>query len=284
KRMFDNRGFHNWSDITGSAVDHYLIKRKQDGVGKCTCNRDLQVIKQFCNWIVQEGRAVASPIGHLKKERMLSDDRIVVRRILEVDELRSLLRITATQPTRFGLTGYERSLLYRLAAETGIRAGAFWKLKVKNINFESCQIKVLDIDSKGKKTRYQRLRKNTALELQQYLANKLPEARAFPFWKDRGADMLRADLEAAKIPFEVDGERFDFHALRHEHGSLLDAQKNVDDSTLQKSMGHSSFQTTKVYIHKFKEEEIKAVEALPDLTLPDERSRQQAGTGTDTNQ
>src|SRR5437588_7485013 len=45
-------------------------------------------------------------------------------------------------------------------------------------------------------------------------------------WHERGADMLRDDLEAAGIPYVVEGPdgplHADFHALRHSYVALLD--------------------------------------------------------------
>jgi hypothetical protein len=66
-------------------------------------------------------RASESPVGHLVCLNTELDKRHE-RRALEVDELRRFLETTRAGPKRFGMTGYERALLYRLAAETGLRA------------------------------------------------------------------------------------------------------------------------------------------------------------------
>ena len=53
---------------------------------------------------------------------------------------------------------------------------------------------------------------------------KLPAAKAFGGTYKRPtsktANMLKADLAAADIPYVVDGLYFDFHALRHQQSPL----------------------------------------------------------------
>ena len=50
-------------------------------------------------------------------------DRRHDRRALGDDELVNLLDVTRRGPTRFGMAGPDRAMLYTLAVETGLRAG-----------------------------------------------------------------------------------------------------------------------------------------------------------------
>jgi hypothetical protein len=71
----------------------------------------------------------------------------------------------------------------------------------------------------------QQLRQETAEELKEFFLGKLPTVRAFggsnKQLTDKTADMISADLADADIPYVVDGLYFDFHALRHQTGTLL---------------------------------------------------------------
>ena len=49
-------------------------------------------------------------------------DRRHDRRAFDLDELRQLLNVVQTAPARFGMNGPERSMLYKLAASTGLRS------------------------------------------------------------------------------------------------------------------------------------------------------------------
>src|SRR5439155_13007923 len=66
-----------------------------------------------------------------------------------------------------------------------------------------------------------------ARALRGYLQNKPAAQRVWPgTWAEDAAEMLRIDLDAAGIPYEVpgpDGPLYaDFHALRHSYIALLD--------------------------------------------------------------
>jgi hypothetical protein len=71
--------------------------------------------------MVQDGRASESQLEHLRGLNEQVDKRRE-RRPLEPDEMRRLLETTIGGPKRYGMAGYERHLLYRVAAETGLGA------------------------------------------------------------------------------------------------------------------------------------------------------------------
>jgi len=108
------------SDVRASRVQRYLAERRQLGLSVKTGNYYLTAAKGFFNWMVDDKRIGENPIAHLKGQNANADIRRV-RRALEPDEIRQLLEATAEAPERFGMSGYERSLLYRFAAETGLR-------------------------------------------------------------------------------------------------------------------------------------------------------------------
>ena len=93
------------------------------------------------------------------------------------------------------------------------------------------------------------------------------------------AAMLKADLADADISYVVNGLYFDFHALRHQTGTLL-AASGVHPKVAQSIMRHGDINLTlSRYSHTLTGQEAKAVEAMPDLSLPS--SEKQIATGTD---
>lgn len=302
KRVLEECGFVNWSDITASRVLQQIVKlrkyvnvvivKKVNGkkvkqkelkdngqISSKTANYYLKSMKQFCRWMVNDRRASESPVEHLQSINDI--DIRHGRRALETDELRRLLETTLAQPKRFGMTGRERAILYRLAAETGLRRNEIKSLKKSSFNFSNCTVSVEIAYTKNKKTTVLPLRKATSAELQEFLAKKMPNAEAFKV-PEKTADMMKEDLAAAKIPYVDDAGLFaDFHALRHVTGSLL-AKAGIHPKVSQSLMRHSDINLTMSrYTHIFRGQESEAVEKLPDLSLPSQQKQQALATGTD---
>src|SRR4051812_40020577 len=100
-------------------------------------------------------------------------------------------------------------------------------------------------------------------------------ARPAGTWNVVAAEMLRADLADAGIPYAVegpDGPLFaDFHALRHTY-LTLGGRAGIDLRTLQELAGHSNPNLTARYSHRRLHDLADAVEKLPSL-LPQQRHR-----------
>jgi len=280
KRIVADCRFNYWTDITAVKVENYLKKLREKGISYRRSNAYLMAIKMFTYWMIEAGRASESPV-RICKALHVELDRRRERRALSVDELRRLLETTAAGPERFGLSGYERSLLYKFAVETGLRANELRTLKVSSFDFENGTVTVAAKNSKHRREDTQSLRKDTANELRAYLANKVPTAQAFRV-PCRTAELFRIDLEAAGIAYvDESGQYADFHSLRHTTGSLL-AASGVHPKVAQSIMRHSDINLTmSLYTHTLRGQESEAAERMPDLSLPSRQAQQAIATGTD---
>ncbi len=283
KQLFDDCLFKFWSDIAADKVSTYLKDRRTDGISYRRSNAYLMAFKMFCKWMCTSGYATGSPVGHLQLLNVKLDRRHV-RRVLEPEQIRRLLEATAAAPERFGLSGYERSLLYRFAIESGLRANECRTLKVSSFDFQALMVTVEAVDAKGKRSDSIPLRKGTADELKAYFASMLPGTRAFgreePLTKDT-ADMIKDDLADANIPYaDESGRVFDFHALRHQTGSLLVAS-GCSPKVAQQILRHTDVNLTMgIYTHTMHGQEAAAIESLPDLSSPSIESQRAMKTGT----
>ena len=270
-------------DIKPTAIQQYLSDRRKQGLSIQTSNYYLQAIKQFFRWMVQDQRISESPLEHLKGINVRTDRRHD-RRSLEPDEIRWLLETTANAPKRFGMNGYERHLLYRFAAETGLRANEIRNLKVGDFDFDNLTAVARAGYSKRRREDVQPLRQDTAVLLKEFFVGKMQNVKAFggtcKQLTKRTSDMIQADLAAAEIPYVDDAGLYaDFHSLRHATGSLL-AASGVHPKVAQSLMRHSKIDLTMTrYTHVLRGQESQAVANLPDLSLPSRR--QQRATGTD---
>src|SRR5271170_1352381 len=113
RKAFNACGFKLWSDISASKLQSHLAglredRRKTDdtvarGISAQTFNFYLQAVKQFCRWMVRDGRASESALVHLQGLNVKTDRRHD-RRALSPDEIRWLLNVTAKAPERYGMT------------------------------------------------------------------------------------------------------------------------------------------------------------------------------------
>ncbi|MDY6954502.1 MAG: tyrosine-type recombinase/integrase [Thermodesulfobacteriota bacterium] len=270
EKIADECGFEFWSDIThGKAIQCLSDMREgKNGISIQTSNHYLVAIKSFCSWMVKDGRAMRSPVQHISRLNPRTDRRHD-RRELSPEEIRLLLEATRNGEVVHGMTGHDREMLYRLALETGLRWAELRSLKPSSFSFDSRPPTVMVEAAYSKRRREDTLplRPETARELKDYLAMKLPSSPAFPMWKGRGAEMLREDLEAADIEYKDESGRFaDFHSLRHSYISNL-ARSGVHPKVAQSLARHSTITLTMDrYCHTRLEDQVEALELLPDIS------------------
>jgi integrase len=290
KEVFDACGFNLWREVKDQKVEGYLrdLREGERHVGYRRSNAYLIACQSFCNWIVNDRTwARESPLRGLKKLNAKEDPRHT-RRAITVEQLRTLLQKTADGPERYGMSGRERYLLYRVAVESGLRRGELTRLRKADFDFDAGTMTVrAEKASKNKRRREQALSVGLCAELKVFLASKLPDAKAFGGWyaslTDKTADMLREDLAEAGIPYADDkGDVFDFHALRGETASLL-IDAGVDPKQAQEIMRHSSIGLTMDVYAKIigGKKKAQAIAALPDLSLSSLRDEEAVKTGTD---
>ena len=298
-----------WSGISPTEVTVYLHRLRSElvdaqgkvniGMGAQTSNFYLSAFQAFCRWMVKDGRATESPVAHLNGLKV-TDRR--GRRALSVEEIRQLLETTCSEAKRFGMSGRQRALLYRLAIETGLRAGELRSLTRGSFDLAATRptVTVQAAASKHRREDVLPLRPDTAAAIGELLALATPEAKAFKV-PGKTAKMLRADLAPARTAWlnaaasaeerrsreissflcyrDAAGHVADFHALRHTAGSLL-AASGVHPKIAQIIMRHRDINMTlSRYSHVYDGQEADAVAGLPDLSLPAESAV--AATGTD---
>jgi len=299
-RIVTGLGLATVGDVSASRVQTFLAGLRQDrkddkgethhGIGAASFNYYLRDARGFFRWMVRDGRAFANPLEHLQGVNARTDKRHE-RRALSVDELHRLLDTTTAGPDRYGMSGADRAMLYRLAVETGLRSAELRSLTRGSFNLagDAPTVEIAAAYAKNRRQDTLPLKPDTAAMLARHFAGKMPTAPAFNMpRRDTIIDMMQADLAAARDKWIADagtqqereerkGSTFlayrddarrcaDFHALRHTFISNL-AAGGVHPKTAQRLARHSTITLTMDrYTHLRREDLAGALDTLPDLS------------------
>jgi len=223
----------DWTDWVG--------RQRGDGLSAETVNHYLRALRGFCRWLVPEKMSV-DPLSRAKLLNAEAD-RQVFRRVLEPAEFRRLIDATRASGEKwYGLDGDARAALYLLAATTGLRAGELANLQKQDLHVESATPFVTAHAKRAKSRRGAEipLPDPVVAELRPWIESR----PAGPLWpggwsSNHAAELLRRDLDEARIPYSTPDGRYDFHSLRSQYGTDL-ARAGVPVQTAQRLMRHSS--------------------------------------------
>ncbi len=255
------------------------LPRKDGGLSHQTAAFMLAAVRRFVWWLSARKRVPVRP-------DLLDDvpgfdpsgNRVHSRRPITAEELARLLEaaLKSTRPVR-GLAGPARYHLYLTAFATGFRAAELAALTPANFLLDSDPPAVA---LSGKKTKNRKAARcplpvGVANQLRTFLAGKPAASPVWPGpWHEHAAEVLRLDLEAAGVPYALEGPHgtayADFHALRHSFVTAL-AAAGVGQKELQELARHADPRLTLgLYTHTSPEQLAGAVGrlAIPGATDP----------------
>jgi integrase len=274
-------------EIHPAKVERFLASKRDDGLAIRTSNHYLASVCGFTAWAVVEGYATEDPLKTLKPLNARMDPRRERRALSFDDELPRLIQAAAGGPEHRGVSGSLRALVYRLAAESGLRVAELVSLRVADLDLDTERPTLFLRASAAKNRREARipLRPATVRELIPHLRGRLPSAPALALplsFKDKATRWLKFDLEAAGIPYFDDSDRVaDFHALRASFVSGL-MKIGANPRTVQSMARHSSAEMTLgIYSKLGRDDERDALALLPELPSTLEEDEVIRATGTD---
>jgi len=268
RKLIEGCGFTTWRDVSAEKVNDY-IESRPDGMSQQTAHFYAQAFKRFCGWMFDAGYIERPP-----KIRAVSVDRNFGRPF-ELNEFKALLEAARMGPERYGLTGYQRYVLYLLACETGLRRGELRSLTVASVDLKGLRIFVKggpDGATKNKDEAVQYFTPETGELLREYIKGKMPNVQLFPI-HHRSAKMVKADCEAAGIEAENHKGKLTLHSLRHTCGSYLLAH-GVHPKEVQEIMRHKDYGLTmNRYGHSLDGYKREAVNKLPRFAKPEAKGK-----------
>lgn len=141
------------------------------------------------------------------------------------------------------------TLLFSLLLSTGCRIGEFLKVQIKDINFELGLVHIQKDNTKTKRSRSVRIRKDLLLDIKDYML-KYNLKNGYLF---RNENTLNS-LTPRNIRYMLDEYSLNLdlpfkpspHTFRHSH-CIYALSEGVSINTLQKNVGHMDLETTQIY-------------------------------------
>jgi len=268
--LWDWRELRTWlNDRFGCSLPRICPIPDSPGISDFAFNDHVAAMKAFSNWLVKHDRMLKSPFRVLSKLNPEESELRHERRAATQADFEALLTSAAQgQPFR-GLTGPDRAMLYLVAVSTGYRASELRSLTRESFEVETRPATVVlhARHSKRRKRDPQPLRNDVANLVQVYLEeirSRRPKQIWPGTWAEKGAVMVRKDLEAAGLSYRDEGGRvLDFHSLRSTFATNL-ARAGVSPAKAQELMRHSDVNLTMRLYKKLELSDLaEAVEQLP---------------------
>ena len=251
-KLLKDCGWQYPKDVT---ADSFMAWRNHQALAAKTLNDYLDAANGLMKWMQRAGRLDQNPVQSVRKVKTAGQE-VVKRRALTNNEVRRLLEVAGP-----------RKAVYLIAVNTGLRRAELAALQKGDcfLYGDNPYLKVRASTTKNNKAATIWLNEEVAAELKTLVAARadLDEAvfEAIP-----DMDQFRKDLAAAGIPFEVQGRRADFHALRHTLATNL-ACCGVLPRVAMEFMRHSEMRlTNKTYTDVAHLSLAEAADMLPKFT------------------
>ena len=290
-RLMESASAPTLDKITSVKVQDAAHRMKAAGKSVRTCNHAIGAARAFGRWLAINDRVEHDPMRQVSPLPSGSG-RVYERRALSADQQSKLLAVAqAGQPIKISrrgcqyaerwITGPERATLYRIALETGFRAGEIRTLTAESFHCDADPPFVHLEKGKNGKPVDQQVRPEFAAFMRAWL--KSCGERPPLVIPDKTAKLLRHDLKAAGIPHrDAKGLVVDFHSLRATYVTNL-IRGGASVKTTQTLARHSTpVLTIGLYTKTDDDDKSKALGAMPsDLRRADPADGNDMGKAED---
>lgn len=208
-----------------------------------TIRRKINSLSSFFKFLTEQEYIIKNTMGSIKAPP--KEERIPV--YLSDIEIEALIKATMKYG---GENALRDKCFIKVLAYTGMRRQEALKLDWEDINFNQNIIKILH--GKGKKQRIVPMPESLMTDMWAYLQTRLPLSNQAVFLSNAGNRLTPSPAQNIFNKYKkkagLDDKGYTIHKLRHSYASLL-VQNDVDLLSVQKLLGHSDLNSTKVYAH-----------------------------------
>jgi len=227
-------------DLTHNMIRTWLVFLMEKGLKPRSIHRKISAIKSLINYELRSGRMDVSPIEGLSLPKISKNLPVFI----EESKLHLLMEGNFFKKDE---KGFRDKLILELFYSTGIRQSELINLKVLDIDFKLCQLKVL---GKRDKERIIPFPSNLLETIKEYLSY-FEGRRGYLFLNENGEKLYPQKVYIivkeylTKVSSQV---KTSPHVLRHSYATHL-LNRGADLRAVQELLGHGSLTTTQVYTH-----------------------------------
>lgn len=242
--LLTNFSDDNLTEVNYAQIRSWIIELVDSGLSNRSINRKTSSLNTYYKFLIKIGDVADSPLAKHKALKVQKKVHIP----FSEQEIEAVLNSAATHD----FEAMRNKLIVELLYSTGVRRSELINLKLKDIDFEQQQIKVL---GKRNKERYIPLLTTVQETLKSYLEMRkaLPQIKApdFLFLTQKGAQIYAAlvyriiNTYFSEFSSKVKKSP---HILRHSFATHL-LNHGADLNAVKELLGHSSLAATQVYTH-----------------------------------
>ena len=239
----------DWSNVSPEMVRRWIVSAMDKGLSASTVNKQLSALRSFFRFSLAKGYVKRDPMRKIVGPKASKPIPYFYRE----SEMDSLL-----DKTNFGsdFNGIRDKLIIQTFYSTGIRLSELMSMKVRDVDFSSCQIKVI-----GKRDKQRIIPIGTELSeaLSIYIGVRAESSGAdgeYLFLSSKGRKMTASyiyNMVKKYLSQVTTLKKKSPHVLRHTFATTMlnhDAKLEV----VKELLGHESIATTEVYTHTTFEE------------------------------
>ncbi len=228
--------------ITSKEIDNYL--KTLNDLAPASLANNISALRAFYNYLCKTEKLASNPCDSIKQPKLAAKLPVY----LTIEEIDNLLDI----PIENAYDARNKALL-ELMYGTGLRISEVVSLKMSNVDFEDCIVRVV---GKGSKERIVPINDYALKALRDYLDNYRPALLIKGpineiFVNNHGTLMTRQGvfkmLKNECLKHHIT-KNVGPHTLRHTFATHL-LQNGADLRVIQELLGHSDISTTQIYTH-----------------------------------
>lgn len=234
----------NIFDVNTAMIRTWLMMLMEQGVGARSVNRKITSLKSFYKYLLREQLLVKNPMHKITSPKI--PKRLPV--YVEGAKMNELLDHAAQNES--GFEACRNKLIIELFYGTGMRLAELHQLRLQDIDFSKCQIKVL-----GKRNKERIIPLIPALIplIEKYLdyRSALVSDSMFLFILENGSPIYRGLIYriVKKALSQVSTkEKKSPHVLRHSFATEM-LNRGADLNAIKEILGHANLSATQVYTH-----------------------------------